>query len=98
MRTVLLRLHLIVVLLFTGLPLPLHAAEGDYGRAQDTLEVEQSGNDAAMSLGFNAKFVTDALGPIEGDVLIQLSGPTTPAMFKSLDDSGYLAVVVPLRV
>ncbi len=31
MRTVLLRLHLIVVLLFTGLPLPLHAAEGDYG-------------------------------------------------------------------
>ncbi|MBB6098978.1 DNA polymerase-3 subunit beta [Deinobacterium chartae] len=74
------------------------AAEGDYGRAQDTLEVDQSGNDAAMSLGFNAKFVTDALGPIDGDVLIQLSGPTTPAMFKSLDDSGYLAVVVPLRV
>lgn len=74
------------------------AAEGDYGRAQDTLEVMQDGAEPAMSLGFNAKYVLDALGPIDGDAELLFSGPTSPAMFKAQGDSGYLAVVVPLRV
>jgi len=74
------------------------AAEGDYGRAQDTLEVMQDGSEPAMSLGFNAKYVLDALGPVDGDVELLFSGPTSPAMFKSQGDNGYLAVVVPLRV
>lgn len=74
------------------------AAEGDYGRAQDTLEVAQQGSEPAMSLGFNAKYVLDALTPIEGDAELLFSGSTTPAMFRAADDGGYLAVVVPLRV
>lgn len=74
------------------------AAEGDYGRAQDTLEVRQEGSEPAMSLGFNAKYVLDALGPIEGDAELSFSGSTSPAMFRSSQDAGYLAVVVPLRV
>lgn len=73
-------------------------AEGDSGRAQDALEVEQGGSELAMTLAFNAKYVSDALGPIENEVLIEFSGPATPAMFRAVDDSGYLAVVVPLRV
>ncbi|GEM49497.1 DNA polymerase III subunit beta [Deinococcus cellulosilyticus] len=73
-------------------------AEGDYGRAQEVLEVLQEGSEPAISLGFNAKFVSDALGPMEGDVVLQLSGVTTPALFKTTDESGYLAVVVPLRI
>ncbi len=74
------------------------AAEGDYGRAQDTLEVAQEGSEPAMSLGFNAKYVLDALTPIEGDAELLFSGSTTPAMFRAAGDQGYLAVVVPLRV
>ncbi len=74
------------------------ASEGDYGRAQDALEVFQEGTEPALTLGFNAKYVTDALGPLEGEVLIQLSGSNTPALFKAAEDSGYSAVVVPLRV
>jgi DNA polymerase III subunit beta len=74
------------------------AAEGDYGRAQDTLEVRQEGQEPAISLGFNAKYVMDALGPIEGDAELSFSGSTSPAMFKASGDAGYLAVVVPLRV
>ncbi|AZI43049.1 DNA polymerase III subunit beta [Deinococcus psychrotolerans] len=74
------------------------AAEGDYGRGQDTLEVQQEGTEPAMSLGFNAKYVLDALGPIEGDAEMRFSGPTSPAIFKASGDGGYLAVVVPLRV
>lgn len=74
------------------------AAEGDYGRGQDSLEVEQEGTEPAMSLGFNAKYVLDALGPIEGEAEMRFSGATSPAMFKAVGDEGYLAVVVPLRV
>jgi DNA polymerase-3 subunit beta len=74
------------------------AAEGDYGRAQDTLAVMQDGSEPAMSLGFNAKYVLDALGPIDGDAELLFSGPTSPAMFKAHQGGGYLAVVVPLRV
>jgi len=74
------------------------AAEGDYGRAQDTLAVTQDGSEPALSLGFNAKYVLDALGPIEGEAELLFSGSTSPAMFKGSGDAGYLAVVVPLRV
>jgi DNA polymerase-3 subunit beta len=74
------------------------AAEGDYGRAQDTLDVMQDGSEPAMSLGFNAKYVLDALGPVEGDAELLFSGPTSPAMFKGQGQDGYIAVVVPLRV
>ncbi len=70
-------------------------AEGDYGRGHDTLAVEQSGSQPAMSLAFNARHVLDALAPIEGDVQVSLSGSTTPAIFQSGD---YQAVLVTLRV
>ncbi|MFC4454508.1 DNA polymerase III subunit beta [Deinococcus sonorensis] len=74
------------------------AAEGDYGRAQDTLSVSQEGSEPALSLGFNAKYVLDALGPIDGEAELLFSGSTSPAMFRGSADTGYLAVVVPLRV
>lgn len=73
-------------------------AEGDYGRAQDTLEIEQSGSETAMSLAFNARHVLDALGPIDGDVELQFSGSTSPAIFGASGGGSYMAVVVALRV
>ncbi|UBV45483.1 DNA polymerase III subunit beta (plasmid) [Deinococcus taeanensis] len=74
------------------------AAEGDYGRAQDTLEVVQRGAEPAMSLAFNARHVLDALGPIDGDVELNLSGSTTPAIFRAAGERSYTAVLVTLRV
>lgn len=74
------------------------AAEGDYGRAQDTLSVTQGGSEPAMSLAFNARHVLDALGPIEGDAELLFSGPTTPAIFRAVGGGGYMAVMVTLRV
>lgn len=73
-------------------------AEGDYGRAQETLEVQQAGTESAMSLAFNARHVLDALTPIEGDVRLNFSGSTTPAIFEPVSASGYRAVMVALRV
>ncbi|KEF34007.1 MULTISPECIES: DNA polymerase III subunit beta [Deinococcus] len=74
------------------------AAEGDYGRAQDTLDVVQGGAEPAMSLAFNARHVLDALGPIEGEAELLFSGSTSPAIFRASGGGGYMAVMVTLRV
>jgi DNA polymerase III subunit beta len=72
-------------------------AESDYGRAQDVLEVQQSGIEPAITVGFRAKQLIEALGPIEGEVTIGL-GMNSPAVFRASNDPGYLAIVNPLRV
>jgi DNA polymerase III subunit beta len=72
-------------------------AESDYGRAQDVLEVQQSGTEPAITVGFRAKQLIEALGPIEGEVMIGL-GMNSPAVFRASNDPGYLAIVNPLRV
>ena len=54
----------------------------------------------AMSLSFNARYLLDALGPVEGVALLRFSGAQAPAAVSAKGDQegGYLAVVVPLRV
>ena len=73
-------------------------AEGDYGHGQDTLNVTQGGTESALSLAFNARHVLDALGPVEGDVELLFSGSTSPAIFRSVGNAAYQAVMVTLRV
>jgi DNA polymerase III subunit beta len=72
-------------------------AEGSYGRSQEGLEVQQEGKESEMALAYNAKYLTDALTPAEGDVQLRFSGTTSPSVFSSLKDPNYLAMVVPLR-
>ncbi len=72
-------------------------AESDFGRAQDVLDVVQHGSEPAITVGFRAKQLTEALSPIEGEVLIGL-GLNAPAKFTAESDPGYLAIVNPLRV
>ena len=74
-------------------------AEGDYGKGQEELPVRLSG--PPMTVSFNARYLLDALGPTEGTVRLGLSGTQTPAVIQEGGEgaqSGYLAVVVPLRV
>jgi DNA polymerase III subunit beta len=72
-------------------------AEGSYGRAQEALEVAQEGSDPEIALAYNAKYLTDALMPIEGELKLSFSGTTSPSLLTSQKDSNYLAMVVPLR-
>lgn len=74
-------------------------AEGDYGKGQEELPVRLSG--PPITVSFNARYLLDALGPTEGTVRLGLSGTQTPAVIQEGGggaQSGYLAVVVPLRV
>ena len=72
-------------------------AEGSYGRAQEAIEVLQEGTESEIALAYNAKYLADAVGPIDGDLQLQFSGTTTPSVATDLSDSAYLAMVVPLR-
>ncbi len=71
-------------------------AEGGYGRAQEALEVSQEGIEQ-LSLAYNAKYLVDALQPLRGELRFSFSGTTSPSVLASLEDPGYLAMVVPLR-
>ncbi|MDX2005175.1 MAG: DNA polymerase III subunit beta [Meiothermus sp.] len=72
-------------------------AEGDFGRGTEQLGIESSGEPQLM-VAYNAQYLIDALAPIEGAVRIKLSGATSPSIVQAVEDAGYLAVVVPLRV
>ncbi|TVR92351.1 MAG: DNA polymerase III subunit beta [Trueperaceae bacterium] len=72
-------------------------AEGSYGRAQEAIDVLQEGSEAEIALAYNAKYLADAVSPIDGDLQLQLSGTTTPSVATDLGDPAYLAMVVPLR-
>jgi DNA polymerase-3 subunit beta len=85
-----------VDLIFNGGRLEI-VSEGDYGRGREEIEVEAKG-EPQLVVAYNAQYLIDALGPIEGGVRLSLSGPTSPSLVQAVEDSGYLAVVVPLRV
>lgn len=72
-------------------------AEGTYGRSQEALDVQQEGSESEIALAYNARYLTDALGPLDGDLKVSLSGATTPSLLHDPGDPSYLAMVVPLR-
>ena len=76
--------------------LTLHG-EGAFGSARETLEVQQEGTAETMQLAFNARYVADALSPINGPVKLDISGVTAPAVLRDTQNPHYLAMVVPLR-
>lgn len=72
-------------------------AEGAYGRSQEAIEVQQEGSDTEIALAYNAKYLTDALAPLDGQLRASFSGPTSPSVMADPADPAYLAMVVPLR-
>lgn len=72
-------------------------AEGAYGRSQEGIPVQQEGTDAEIALAYNAKYLTDALSPLDETLRVSFSGPTSPSVLADPDDASYLAMVVPLR-
>lgn len=75
----------------------LLSAEGDYGRGQEELPVRLEGEPLAVA--YNARYLLEALGPLSGQAVLLLSGPTSPSLVRpAVEGEGYQAVVVPLRV
>ncbi|MBI4610944.1 MAG: DNA polymerase III subunit beta [Candidatus Rokubacteria bacterium] len=86
-----------VKLLLAAGSLKLSASNPELGEAEETLPVEYSGDEVAI--GFNSRYLLDALSPLETDqVLLELKDSTSPGVVKSIENEGYLCVIMPMRI
>ena len=67
------------------------------GRANDQLEARMQG--AAVEMGFNNRYLLDALRNTESDeVKIQLNGPISPMLILPREGRDFLFLVLPVRL
>lgn len=62
-------------------------------------EVAATYSDEAMEVGFNARYLLDILGQVDGDVVrAELADPGSPTVIRDSADDGALYVLMPMRV
>jgi DNA polymerase III subunit beta len=75
----------------------LSAQSQELGEAEEVLPAESTGEE--LTIGFNARYILEALGPMEGDrVIVELKDPLSPGVFKSASDQEDLCVIMPMRI
>lgn len=86
-----------VRLTFKDNVLELLAEDPEFGEAQESLEIDYKGDQLAV--GFNARYLLDALALIQDESLVfELSDDLSPGVIKPLEEPGFLAVVMPMRI
>ncbi|MGO9751749.1 MAG: DNA polymerase III subunit beta [Solirubrobacteraceae bacterium] len=69
----------------------------DVGEARESLPVPFQGE--PLEIGFNPEFLRDGLDAIEdGDVVLKLISPLRPGLLESGDGSGFLYLIMPIRL
>ena len=69
----------------------------DSGDALDEVPVDYSGAD--MTIGFNVRYILDALGALDEDeIKLGLSGELDPVMIEPISSRRYVAIVMPMRI
>lgn len=69
------------------------------GNAENTAFMEIDYDGEPMTIAFNFKFVLDVLAQIGSkNVKIELLRPEAPAVFKSESNSGFMHVIMPIRI
>ena len=67
------------------------------GRANDQFEVKMEGD--PLEIGFNSRFLLDALRNAEGDeIRILFSGQTSPMIVRPKEGNSFLFLVLPVRL
>lgn len=67
------------------------------GRATDTMDVEFSGG--PFEIGFNSRFLLDALRACECDeVIMKFNGPAAAAVISPVEGDDFLYLVMPMRL
>ena len=87
-----------VKLAFSAGSLTVSSTSPDLGEASDTIDVDFKGED--ISIGFNASYVTQALGviPPETEVALGVTDEVSPGVITTPADSGFTYVVMPMRL
>ncbi|MFH1017172.1 MAG: DNA polymerase III subunit beta [Pseudomonadota bacterium] len=75
----------------------LAANSPDLGEAEEELRAEFDGGE--LQIGFNARYLLDALSVAVGDkVVLELDQETSPGLIKIPDDPGFCGVIMPMRI
>jgi len=76
----------------------ISASNPDLGEAVEDIEADYNGK--AISIGFNARYMIDALGVLsgEGEVNIELKDELSPSVIRKNGVEGYLYVLMPMRL
>ncbi|MCS7267747.1 MAG: DNA polymerase III subunit beta [Geminicoccaceae bacterium] len=86
-----------VKLAFEPGKLTLSAVSPEFGRAVEELDCDYAG--APLEIGFNARYVLDITGEIEGSELkIEMANAAAPTLFRDVSDPSLLFVLMPMRV
>jgi DNA polymerase-3 subunit beta len=77
--------------------LTVSARTPDVGEASETLPVPFQGE--PLEIGFNPDFLRDGLESVDsGDVLLKLISPLRPGLIQAADGSGFLYLLMPIRL
>ena len=69
----------------------------DLGDAQEELDIDYAGD--TLTLGFNARYLLDALGALKSkEVILGFRDELSPAQLTPTGDEDSLSVVMPMRV
>jgi DNA polymerase-3 subunit beta len=87
----------VVRLVTRGTELTLSSHTPEYGRAEETLEVQSEGETVATA--FNARYLMECLGVVEtAEVAVELTGPLSPGAVRPVGQPEYVYVLAPVRV
>ncbi|MAW07701.1 MAG: DNA polymerase III subunit beta [Halobacteriovoraceae bacterium] len=75
----------------------LSANHPSLGKAKEVVPVHYNGD--PLEIGFNAKYLIDALGALESDeISFELNNELSPVVLKSPDKPDYLGIIMPLKL
>jgi DNA polymerase-3 subunit beta len=84
-------------LAFAAGEVTVSARTPDVGEASETLPIPFAGE--PFEVGFNPDFLRDGLESVESDeLLLKLAGPLRPGLIESADASGFVYLVMPIRL
>src|SRR5207249_9418269 len=82
------------------IPSPLHSAP--LLRAHASFPTRRSSDlytGEEMTIGFNSRYILDALAPIEDEaVVFEFKDALSPGVIKSGENDGYCCVIMPMRI
>ncbi len=82
---------------FSDAQVVISAVSAEAGRAVEELDAEYQGE--PLDIGFNARYILDILGEIEGEkVRMDMSSAAAPTVLRDPADSSTLYVLMPMRV
>jgi DNA polymerase III subunit beta len=75
----------------------LHAVAHDVGQASESIEATYDG--AELTVAFNPDYLLAGIDAVSGDeVALETLDPMKPAVVRPTDDSGFLYLLMPVRV